>query len=95
MDEISSLQQKIKELQALDEANKKELNSKETSLEHNMSIINNIYLEKKNKLEKNSYSKSCFVSKIQDQKLLPLIEALLNSLTIINKRLVVLEEKLN
>ena len=95
MDEISGLQQKIKELQALEEAKKKELNSKETSLEHNMSIINEIYLEKKGHLERNNYSKSCIVSKFQDQKLVPLIEALLNSLTIINNRLVVLEEKLN
>ena len=95
MDEISSLQKKIKELQALEEAKKKELNLKETSLEHNMSIINEIYLEKKGQLERNDYSKSCIVAKFQDQKLVSIIEALLNSLTIINNRLVVLEEKLS
>jgi hypothetical protein len=73
MDELYSLQQKIKELQVLEESKKEELNSIETSLEFNMSLINKIYLEKKGKLERNGYSKSCVVSKFQDQKLVPLI----------------------
>lgn len=95
MDEIAGLQEKIKKLQALEETKKKETIAKETSLEHNMLIINKIYMEKKKQLERDDYSRACIVSKFQDQKLVPLIEALLNSLTIINNRLDVLEEKLS
>lgn len=87
MSDISKIDEQIKQLQLLKEEEIKKLELKQYSLEHNLNIIKEIYLEKKEKLDKNSYSKSCVVSKFQDMKLVPLIEAILNSLTILNEKL--------
>lgn len=92
MNEIESLQAKIKELQQLKEEKEKEEVLKITSLEHNVSIINEIYQQKKDTLEKNRYSSRCIVAKFQDEKLVPFMEAVMNSLNNINDRLKKLEE---
>lgn len=87
MSDISKIDEQIKQLQLLKKEEIKKLELKQYSLEHNLNIIKEIYLEKKEKLDKNNYSKSCVVSKFQDMKLVPLIEAILNSLTILNEKL--------
>lgn len=94
MDEITKLQAKIKDLEEKAKEENLEQIKKDSSLEHNLSIINKLYLEKKTKVERSKYSKSCIVAKFQDRELVPFMEAIYNSLNLINKRLRILEEKI-
>lgn len=84
---VYEIEEEIKKLQSIRDIKKDEAIKKVNSLDYNLDIIEKIYIDKKNKLEKNSYSKSCVVAKFQDRELLPLIEAIKNSLKIINDKI--------
>lgn len=71
---------------------KVELNSQHASLDHNISIIKESLRGKENKLKKNNYSRSYTCCKFQDKEIVPFMQAVANSITIINERLLKLEK---
>lgn len=87
MDSITKLDEKIKQLQLLREEEERKLELKQNSFEHNLEIIYERYLQMKEQLDKNNYSKSNRSSMHQDRKNLPLVEAIFNSLSIMNERI--------
>ena len=93
MDEIIELKNKIIQLQKIKNDLQTENKLKNNSLEHNLTIIKTMHEKKKKILDNNYYCKSALIARIQDQELLPFMEAVMNSLNIINKRLLALENK--
>ena len=90
--EIQQLQARITELEKI----KKEESFKlieNPSVTDNLDIINNILIEKKRKINNNSYSKSIPLARFYDQELVTRLEAISNILQQFNKRLIRLERK--
>ena len=90
--EIQQLQARITELEKI----KKEESFKlieNPSVTDNLDIINNILIEKKRKINNNSYSKSIPLARFYDQELVTRLEAISNILKEFNERLIKLENK--
>ena len=84
---------RLKELQQL-ELEQLELRKK-TSIDVNFNTLNNILDEKKTSINKNNYAKSHPLAKWYDEQLITRLEAILNSLKILDKRVSKLEKKLS
>ena len=89
-------QMKLKMLEIEKEIKKieiQDIDKKKISIEHNFKIINDVLNEKKNSIENNRYSQSFPLARHDDQQLVIRLEALINILNILDKRLKKLEQK--
>ena len=92
IEEIQQLQLRILELEK--QKKEKDENDKKTSIDHNFKVINDVLIEKKNKINNNRYSKSVPLTRFYyDQELVTRLEAIYNILQIVDERLKKLEEK--
>lgn len=87
--EINELQTRLAELEKMKQQHE---DTKKLGVDYNLSIISNILDCKNNKVIKNNYAKQFVCCKFQDIEIIPLIEAILNSLQSINNRLTKLEQ---
>ena len=89
-------QMKLKMLEIEKEIKKieiQDIDKKKISIEHNFKIINDVLNEKKTSIENNRYSKSFPLERHDDQQLIIRLEALINILNILDKRIKNLEQK--
>ena len=89
-------QMKLKMLEIEKEIKKieiQDIDKKKISIEHNFKIINDVLNEKKTSIENNRYSKSFPLARHDDQQLVIRLEALINILNILDKRIKKLEKK--
>ena len=87
-DEIQKLQSRILELEKLGKIEQ----SKETSIDVNFNTINDILNEKKTQIKQNNYSRSLPLAKWYDEQLVIRLEAIFNSLKILDERLKKIEQ---
>ena len=90
-EEIQQLQLRILELEK--QQKEKDESDKNTSIEHNFKVINDVLTEKKTQINTNNYSKSVPLARYYDQQLVTRLDAVYNILQIIDERLNKLEEK--
>ena len=85
--EIQKLQLRITELE------KQKQKFENTSFDHNINLINVILDEKKNQINRNTYSKSKPLAKWNDEQLVKRLQAIYNILKNLDERLSKIEEK--
>ena len=90
-EEIQQLQLRILELEKQKKENVE--NDKNTSIDHNFKVINDVLNEKKTAINNNRYSKSVPLARYYDQELVTHLEAIYHIMQIVDKRLKKLEEK--
>ena len=90
--EIQQLQSKIIELEKQQKIQKQLVHDKKTSINHNFNILNDFLTDKKMRIERNRYSKSARLARYYDQQSVIYLEAIYNSLKIIDERLIKLEK---
>ena len=90
-EEIQLLQLRILELEK--QQKEKDENEKNTSIDHNFNVINDLLNKKKTAINNNRYSKAVPLARYYDQELVTHLEAIYNILQIVDKRLKKLEEK--
>ena len=92
-EEIQQLQLRILELEK--QQKEKDENDKNTSIDHNFNVINDLLNKKKKKtaINNNRYSNAVQLARYYDQELVTHLEAIYNILHIIDDRLTKLEEK--
>lgn len=88
--EIEQLQIRISLLEKQKE--EKSANEKQTSIEHNFNVINDLLHEKKIDITNNKYSFP--LAKYYDQQLVRQLEAIYNILQIVHERITKLEKKI-
>ena len=93
--ELSLLQSKINELEKLKKEKEQEELKKKQSVDYNLLIINNELVNKKQKVQRNNYSKSVPLARFNDENIIKFLEPIYNSLQIINERLNLIEANLN
>ena len=94
---MSSVAEEIRQLQLrILELEKKEqdvINKTKLSTEYNFNVINDILSEKKNRVERNTYSKSNKLAKYHDEQLINRLESIYNILQNLDERLKIIEDK--
>ena len=90
-EEIQQLQLRILELEK--QQKEKDESDKNTSIEHNFKVINDVLTEKKTAINNNRYSKSVPLAGYYDEQLVRRLEAIYNILQIVDERLKKIEEK--
>jgi len=90
-EEIQKLQVRILELEK--QKKEKDESDKNTSIEHNFKVINDVLTEKKTAINNNRYSKSVPLARYYDQQLVTHLESIYNILQIVDERLKKLEDK--
>ena len=90
-EEIKQLQSRILELEK--QQKEKDENEKNTSIDYNFNVINDLLNKKKTAINNNRYSKAVQLAKYYDQEVVTYLEAIYNILHIIDDRLTKLEEK--
>ena len=90
-EEIQKLQVRILELEK--QKKEKDESDKNTSIEHNFKVINDVLTEKKTAINNNRYSKSVPLARYYDQELVIHLEEIYNILQIVDERLKKLEDK--
>ena len=91
IEEIQQLQLRILELEK--QQKEKDESDKNTSIEHNFKVINDVLTEKKTDINNNRYSKSVPLAGYYDKQLVRRLEAIYNILQIVDERLKKIEEK--
>ena len=89
-EEIQQLQLRILELEK--QQKEKDESDKNTSIEHNFKVINDVLTEKKTDINNNRYSKSVPLAGYHDKQLVRPLEAIYNILQIVDERLKKTEE---
>ena len=90
-EEIQQLQLRILELEK--QQKEKDESDKNTSIENNFKVINDVLTEKKTAINNNRYSKSVPLAGYYDEQLVRRLEAIYNILQIVDERLKKIEEK--
>lgn len=89
-EEIQNLQLRILELEKKEQ---EEINKTKLSTEYNFNVLNDILSEKKNQVERNTYSKSNKLAKYYDEQLIRRLESIYNILQNLDERLKIIEDK--
>ena len=66
---------------------------KKISIDYNLNVINDELVEKKDRAERNTYSKSNKLAKYYDEQLIKRLESIYNILQNLDERLKIIEDK--